>query len=190
MFKFAQHKSSMYNASANRLAEAFTKMLYNLLSKVVAKSKRDWHERLGKALWAYRTTYKTPTQLTAFALVYGVEAIWPLKLQIPSLRIPIQEGLTEDENHKRRVAELDAFDEKRLRAQQNLECYQAHLSRAFNKKIRMGSFQISDQVLMVRRPTIIPYKTERKFTSKWDGPYVIQEVYTNGGYRIVGTDGV
>jgi len=39
-FKFVQHKSSMYDASANGLAEAFNKMLGNLLRKVVAKSKR------------------------------------------------------------------------------------------------------------------------------------------------------
>ncbi|CAM8895931.1 unnamed protein product [Rhodiola kirilowii] len=60
-FKFKQYKSSMYNAPANGLAEAFNKTLCNLLKKVVGKSKRDWHEKIGEALWAYRTTYKTPT---------------------------------------------------------------------------------------------------------------------------------
>jgi len=49
-FKFAQRKFSIYNAPANGFAEAFNKTLCNLLSKVVAKSKRDWHERLGEAL--------------------------------------------------------------------------------------------------------------------------------------------
>ncbi|XP_021717931.1 uncharacterized protein LOC110685714 [Chenopodium quinoa] len=99
-FKFTQHKPSMYNAPANGLAEAFNKTLCNLLSKVVAKSKRDWHEKIGEALWAYRTIYKNATQSTPYALVYGVEAILPLELQIPSLRIVIQEGLTSDENDK------------------------------------------------------------------------------------------
>ena len=92
-FKFVQHKSSMYHAPANGLAEAFNKTLCNLLKKVVAKSKRDWHDRLGEALWAYRTTYKTPTQSTPFALVYGVEVVLPLELKISSPRIAIQEGL-------------------------------------------------------------------------------------------------
>ncbi|XP_074297354.1 uncharacterized protein LOC141628066 [Silene latifolia] len=73
------YKSSMYNASANGLAQAFNKTC-NLLKKVVEKSKRDWHERIGEALWAYRTTYKTPTQATPYALVYGVEAVLPLEL--------------------------------------------------------------------------------------------------------------
>ena len=122
-FKFTQHKSSMYNAPANGLTEAFNKTLCNLLKKVVAKSTRDWHERLGEALWAYRTIYKTPTQSTPFALVNRVEAVPPLELQIPSFRIAMQEGLTEDKNHKLRLDELVALDEKRLQAQQRLECY-------------------------------------------------------------------
>ena len=126
-FKFFQHKSSMYNAPANSLAEAFNKTLYNLLKKVVAKSKQDWHERLGEALWAYQTTYKTPTQSTPLALVYGVKTVLPLELQIPSLRITIEEGLTVDENHKLCLAELEALDERRLQAQQKLDCYQARL---------------------------------------------------------------
>jgi len=40
-FGFKQQNSSMYNAAANGLAEAFNKTLCNLLKKVVAKSKRD-----------------------------------------------------------------------------------------------------------------------------------------------------
>ncbi|KAL0375684.1 UNVERIFIED_CONTAM: hypothetical protein Scaly_0686000 [Sesamum calycinum] len=93
-FGFKQRNSSMYYAVANGLAEAFTKALCNLLKKVVAKSKRDWHERIGETLWAYMTTIRTPTQATPYALVYGVEAVLPLEQQIPSLRIAIQEGLS------------------------------------------------------------------------------------------------
>ncbi|TYK01744.1 uncharacterized protein E5676_scaffold775G00730 [Cucumis melo var. makuwa] len=40
-FKFKQYKSSMSNAAANGLAEAFNKTLCNLLKKIVSKSKRD-----------------------------------------------------------------------------------------------------------------------------------------------------
>jgi len=88
------------------------------------------------------------------------------------------------------LAELEALDEKRLLAQQKLECYQARLSRAFNKKVRPRSFQVRDQVLAVKRPIVIPHKTGSKFTSKWDGRYLIREVYTNGAYKIAGADGV
>ncbi|PIN01383.1 hypothetical protein CDL12_26104 [Handroanthus impetiginosus] len=106
----------MYYATTNGLAEAFNKTLCNLLKKIVAKSEKDWHERIEEALWAYRTTYRTPIQATPYALVYGIEAVVPLEQQILSLRIAIQEGLTEEENAHLHLEELEALDEKRLEA--------------------------------------------------------------------------
>ncbi|CAL8084296.1 unnamed protein product [Prunus armeniaca] len=187
-FGFKQRNSSMYNAPANGLAEAFNKTLCNLLKKVVGRTKKDWHERINEALWAYRTTYRTPIQATPYSLVYGVEVVLPLETQIPSLRMVIQEGLTDEENAKLRLQELEALDEKRLKAQQHLECYQARLSNAFNKKVRPKSFQVGDLVVALRRPIITTHKTGSKFTSKWDGAYVVQEVYTSGAYKIVAKD--
>ncbi|KAF3650599.1 putative homeobox-leucine zipper protein ROC8-like [Capsicum annuum] len=134
LFGFKQHKSSMYHAAANGLAEAFNKTLCNLLNKVISKSKRDWHERMEEALWAYRKNYRTPTQATPYSLGFRVEAALPLERQIPSLRLAIQEGLTDEKNTKLRLVVLEAFDEKRLEAQQNLEYYQARLFRSFNKR--------------------------------------------------------
>nr|XP_027098845.1 uncharacterized protein LOC113718125 [Coffea arabica] len=97
-FHFKQYNSSMYYAAANGLAEAFNKTLCNLLKKIVDKSKRDWHLRIGEALWAYQTTFRTPMEATPYALVYGVETVLPLECQIPSLRIAIQEELSEEDN--------------------------------------------------------------------------------------------
>ncbi|KAK4388594.1 hypothetical protein Sango_2466000 [Sesamum angolense] len=189
-FGFKQRNSSMYYAATNGLAKVFNKTLCNILKKVVANSKHDWHERIGEALWAYKTTVKTPTQVTPYALVYGVEAVLPLEQQIPSLRIAIQEGLTEEKNAQIRLEELEALDEKRLEAQQRLECYQARLSRAFNKKVRLRSFQVGDLVLAVRRPIITTHRMGNKFLPKWDGPYVVKEAYTNGVYKLVAEDGL
>ncbi|XP_070020751.1 uncharacterized protein [Nicotiana sylvestris] len=133
----------MYNAAANGLVEAFNKTLCNLLKKVISKSKRDWHDRMEEALWSYRATHRTPTQATSYVLVYGVEVVLSLERQIPSLRLAIQEGITDEENARLRLEELEALDEKRLEAQQSLEWYQARLSRAFCKRVRPRPFQES-----------------------------------------------
>ncbi|XP_070045337.1 uncharacterized protein [Nicotiana tomentosiformis] len=133
-FCFKQHKSSMYNAPTNGLAETLNKTLSNLLKKVVATNKRDCHEKIGDALWAYQTTFRTTTQATPYLLVYVVEAVLLLEQQILSLRIAIQ-GLMSEENAQLCLVDLEAFDEKRLQAQQKLEFYQAQLARPFNKKV-------------------------------------------------------
>jgi len=51
-----------------------------------------------------------------FAFVYGVEAVRPLELQMPSLCIVVPEGLTEDKNHSLYFAELEVLNERRLQA--------------------------------------------------------------------------
>ncbi|XP_038889223.1 uncharacterized protein LOC120079111 [Benincasa hispida] len=99
-FKFKQYKSSIYNAAANGLAKAFNKTLCNLLKKVVSKLKRDWQEKISEASWAYHTTHRTPTRVTLYSLVYGVEAVLPLEREIPSLRMTVQERLTTKDNAK------------------------------------------------------------------------------------------
>ncbi|XP_022880821.1 uncharacterized protein LOC111398097 [Olea europaea var. sylvestris] len=84
-FGFKQYNLSMYNAAANGLTMVFNKTLCNLLNKVVSKAKKDWHEKISEVLWAYRTTYRTPTQAPPYVLVYGVEAVFLLECQISSL---------------------------------------------------------------------------------------------------------
>ena len=58
---------------------------------------KDWHEMLPFSLHGYRTLARTTTGETPFSLVYGMEVILPVEVQIPSLRIMNEEGLGEDE---------------------------------------------------------------------------------------------
>ncbi|TYJ98306.1 uncharacterized protein E5676_scaffold232G00220 [Cucumis melo var. makuwa] len=109
-FKFKQYKSSLYNTAANGLAEAFNKTLCNLLKKIVSKSKKDLEERIGEALWAYRTTHCTPTGVTPYSLVYGVEVVLSLEREISSLRMAEQERLTTEDNVKLCLQELEVRD--------------------------------------------------------------------------------
>ncbi|XP_020084900.1 uncharacterized protein LOC109707778 [Ananas comosus] len=189
-----QHKidwrySSIYNARANGLAEAFNKTLTKLLKKIIGKNQKEWHMRIIEALWAYRTTYRTPTQATPYSLVFGVEAVLPLEVELPSLRIAVQHELTNEENALLRLDELDALDETRLTAQQNLELYQAQMARAYNKLTRYRTFSVGELVLVLRRPIIINKHTGKKFDPNWEGPYVVEKAYEGGAYQLIDAKG-
>ncbi|TYK20546.1 uncharacterized protein E5676_scaffold237G001340 [Cucumis melo var. makuwa] len=51
-------------------------------------------------------------RVTLYSLVYGVEVVLPLKREIPSLRMTVQERLTTEDNVKLHLQELEALDEK------------------------------------------------------------------------------
>ncbi|KAA0042174.1 gypsy-like retrotransposase [Cucumis melo var. makuwa] len=82
--------------------------------------------------------------VTPYSLVYRVKAVDPLEREIPSLRMEVEEKLTTDDNVKVRLQELETLDEKQLEAQQALECYQARMSKAFDKHVKPRSFQVGD----------------------------------------------
>jgi hypothetical protein len=58
---------------------------------------KDWHECLPYALHAYRIAMRTSTGATPYSLVYGMEAVVPLEVEIPSLRVLMESGLEETE---------------------------------------------------------------------------------------------
>jgi transposase InsO family protein len=161
--------SSIYNSRANGLAEAFNKTLINIMKKMINDNQRDWDNRLQEALWAYRTTYRTPTQATPYSLALGVEVVLPLEVELPSLRVTMQNDMTMDECQQLRLDELDAMDEKRLIAQQNLEIYQAKMVRAYDKMARIRAFQQGELVLVLKRP-IIGRHIGPKYSPNWEGP--------------------
>ena len=76
--------------------------------------------KLQSTLWAYRTTYKTNIRTTPFGLTFRLEAVMPIKFQIPSLRIQVKERLSE-ESEKIWLATLCELEENRIASLLQLE---------------------------------------------------------------------
>lgn len=55
-------------------------------------------------------------QAPPYHLLYSVEVILPIESQVPTLRITIQEELSNKENVCLPLKEFEALDEKRLKA--------------------------------------------------------------------------
>lgn len=188
-YKIKWNYSTGYYPQANGMAEAFNKTLGKILKKTVDKHRRDWHDRLYEALWAYRVTVRTPTQATPYSLVYGSEAVLPLEIQLPSLLVAIHDELTKDEHIRLRFQELDAVEEERLGALQNLELYRQNMVRAYDKLVKQRVFRKGELVLVLRCPIVVTHKTKGKFEPKWEGPYVIEQAYDGGAYQLIDHQG-
>lgn len=64
--------------------KATNKTLMEIQKKKLTDQKGRWAEELPGVSWMYRTTIRTPTGETPFALTYGSEAILPVEVGVPS----------------------------------------------------------------------------------------------------------
>lgn len=54
-----------------------------IIKTTIVDNNRAWDSYLKCALWADRMTYKGTKRKAPFELVYGVEAVLPIHLQMP-----------------------------------------------------------------------------------------------------------
>ncbi|RVW56814.1 Gypsy retrotransposon integrase-like protein 1 [Vitis vinifera] len=109
------HRSSAYRPQTNGAVEAANKNIKRILRRMVETS-RDWSEKLPFALWAYRTSFRTSTGATPYSLVYGMEAMLPVEIEMGSLRVALEQQIPEADWAQARFDQLNLLDERRLRA--------------------------------------------------------------------------
>lgn len=160
--------------------------LVRILHKTVVDNKKDWDVKLTVALWAYRFTYKVTTSTTPFALMYGIEAILFIELEIPSLRIANQERLDWSRSVKDKMEQLEALHEFRKMAIQNIEAIQCQRKVTFDKKIKKRALEPGMWVIL---QDVQKMEFSRKFDAVWIRPYIVVDVSTNNSIQLKTLDG-
>ena len=118
----------------NGAIEAANKNVKKIIAKAIDTYK-DWHEKLHFALHAYRTGVRTSTGATPYSLIYGMEVILPIKVEILSLRVLKEVKLEEAELIQARYEQLNLVEEKRVKVICHGQLYQKRMIRAHDKKI-------------------------------------------------------
>ena len=140
-FKIKHHNSTPYCPKMNGAIEVANKNVKRILSKMT-ETYKDWHEQLPYALCAYRTFVRTLTGATPYLLVYGMEAVLPIDVEIPSLRILTQTELDEAGWAQARYEQLNFINEKRMTTLCHGQLYQRRIERAYNKKTHLHMFKL------------------------------------------------
>ncbi|XP_015161053.1 uncharacterized protein [Solanum tuberosum] len=135
---------------------------------------RQWHEKLPFALLGYRTTVRSSIGATPYLLVYGTEAVIPVEVEIPSLRIIVEVEIEDTKWVKTRLEQLTLIDEKRLTVVCFGQLYQQRIARAYNKKVHPRHFKVDQLVL--KRILLHQEEAKIKFAPNWQGRYLIKEV--------------
>ncbi|KAI4347844.1 hypothetical protein L6164_008621 [Bauhinia variegata] len=170
----------------NGAVEAANKNIKRIIEKMVITYK-DWHEKLPFALYAYRTSVRSSTGASPYSLVYGLEAVTPIEVEIPSLRVLMEAELEDSKWARMRYEELHMIDEKRLVAICHGQLHQRRMARAFNKKVRPRQFQPGDLVLQ----KTLPHQEDNrgKWAPNYQGPYVVKHVFSGGALVLIDVDG-
>ncbi|XP_015060432.1 uncharacterized protein K02A2.6-like [Solanum pennellii] len=134
-FKIEHRNSTSYHPKANGAVEAANKNIKKIL-RMMVQSSRQWHEKLPFSLLGYRTTVRTSVGATLYLLVCGTEDVIPAEIEIPSLRIVVEDEIDDDEWVKTRFEQLSLIDEKRLTSVFHGQLYQKKMARAYKKKVR------------------------------------------------------
>ena len=142
--------------------------------------KGKWVEYLPEVLWAYRTTRKSSTRETPFALAFGTEVVAPVKIGLESPRVEFTNVKHNEESLR---LNLDLLEEKREQALKLTEDYQRKTTRYYDRKVRPNSFKPGDLVLK----EILPARkdpTHGKLGSNWEGPYIVSRIIRPGNYEL------
>ena len=89
-------------------------------------------DELPGVLWDYRTTVRKPTDISPFTLTYGMEAIIPIEINMPTLRTDMPEQLSTESI----IKDLDTVDELRETAVVWVASYHHRLENLYNRRIK------------------------------------------------------
>ena len=101
--------SSLAHPQSNGQAKVTIRTLKATLKTKLEDIKRKWVEYLPEVLWAYRTTHKSATQETLFALAFGTDTVDPVEVGLKSLRIELENI---EHNEEVLFLNLDLLEEK------------------------------------------------------------------------------
>ena len=177
--------SSPAHPQSNGQAEVTIKTLKAALKTKLEDLKGKWVEYLPEVLWAYRTTRKSATQETPFALAFGTKAVAPVEIILKSPRIELA---SVEHNEEALRLNLELLDEKRDQVQKHTKNYRRKGARYYDQKVKPRSYKPSDLVLKKLLPAR-KNPTHGKLGPNYEGPYIVSRVVRSGNYELQTEEG-
>ncbi|XP_075097888.1 uncharacterized protein LOC142175207 [Nicotiana tabacum] len=126
--------SSLCHPSDNGQAESTNKIIIQNLKKKLEDAKGKWPNELPRVLWAYRTTTKPSTGEIPFSLIYVSEALIPVEVGEPTLRIS---RANEKSNIKALLVKLDLLEEHWYLTYMRMVAQKQRMERYYNRRVNL-----------------------------------------------------
>ena len=115
--------SLAYHPQTNGQAEISNREIKKILEITVSSSRRDWSLKFDDALWAYRTAYKTPIEMSPYRIVYGKPCHLPLELEYITMWAIKKLNFDFKAAKEEKLLQLNELEELRNEAYDNAKIY-------------------------------------------------------------------
>jgi transposase InsO family protein len=155
-------------------------MMTRMFQDLDAKGK-NWHKELPSVLWALQTNVSRATRAMPFSLVYGTEVVLPPEVYLKSARVA---HFNQEDQTEARELDANLLEERRNTTLSNVHKYQMALKKYYNKSVVQRELNIGDLVLKKDIRT----KDKHKFSTPWEGPFIIVDIAAPGTYVLAEVD--
>lgn len=133
-------------------------------------------------LHEYQTSVHTSIGENPFSLVYGMEAVLPVEVEIPLLRVSMETKLEKVKWVYARFNQLNRIEEKWMTMLFHGQLKQRRLKKPFNKKVHPWEFQEGDLVLKKIMP--IHKDSYGKWIPNYEGLFIMNKAFSWGALVI------
>ncbi|GKF51952.1 reverse transcriptase domain-containing protein [Tanacetum coccineum] len=179
--------ATTYHPQTSGQVEVSNRWLKCTLERTGGENRASWPDRLGDALWAFRTAYKTPIGCTPYKLVYGKSCHLPIELEHRTYWALKHANFDLKTAGDHRKLQLNELNELRDQAYENSLIYKERTKKLHYSKIKNHIFNVGDQVLLFNSRLKI---FSGKLKTRCSDPFTITEVFPYGTAKLSHSDGL
>nr|XP_016447657.1 PREDICTED: uncharacterized protein LOC107772687 [Nicotiana tabacum] len=143
------HKTrTSYHSQTSGQVKVANREPKRILEKTVSAYRKNWSVKLEEALWMYRIAFKTTIGISSFNLVYGKSCHLPIEIEHKAYWAVNMINLDLSLAGEYRLAQMNALEEFRLDAYENVQIYKEKTKRWHDRLIKPNEFHEGDTILL------------------------------------------